>query len=35
MTNIDDMLVPAVFFGQARGARTAAVRVVAGQYLSR
>jgi cadmium resistance protein CadD (predicted permease) len=33
VTNIDDMLVLAVFFGQAGGARAAAVRVVIGQYL--
>lgn len=33
VTNIDDMLVLAVFFGQAAGRRSAAVRVVAGQCL--
>ena len=33
VTNIDDMLVLAVFFGQADEGRVAAVRVVAGQYL--
>lgn len=33
VTNIDDLLVLAVFFGQTRGHRPAAVRVVAGQYL--
>jgi cadmium resistance protein CadD (predicted permease) len=32
LTNIDDMVVLAVFFGQARGP-AAAVRVVLGQYL--
>lgn len=33
VTNIDDLVVLAVFSGQARGHRSAAVRVVAGQYL--
>jgi cadmium resistance protein CadD (predicted permease) len=33
VTNIDDMLVLAVFFGQATGRKTAAWRVVVGQYL--
>ncbi|GLZ29195.1 cadmium transporter [Lentzea sp. NBRC 105346] len=33
VTNIDDMLVLAVFFGQAGGTRAAALRVVIGQYL--
>lgn len=33
VTNIDDLVVLAVFFGQAPGHRGAAVRVVAGQYL--
>ncbi|MUL78545.1 cadmium resistance transporter [Mycolicibacterium sp. CBMA 226] len=33
VTNIDDMVVLAVFFGQARGHRGAVMRVVAGQYL--
>jgi cadmium resistance protein CadD (predicted permease) len=33
VTNIDDMLVLAVFFGQTRGDRGAALRVVLGQYL--
>jgi len=32
-TNIDDFVVLMVFFGQARGDRAAALRVVAGQYL--
>ncbi|MCO1574171.1 cadmium resistance transporter [Crossiella sp. SN42] len=33
VTNIDDMVVLAVFFGQANGDRAAAARVVLGQYL--
>jgi cadmium resistance protein CadD (predicted permease) len=33
VTNIDDLLVLAVFFGQAAGHRAAVWRVVAGQYL--
>lgn len=33
VTNIDDLIVLAVFFGQARGHRGAAMRVIAGQYL--
>lgn len=33
VTNIDDMLLLALFFGQARGSRSVAVGVVAGQYL--
>ena len=33
VTNIDDLVVLAVFFGQARGHRDAALRVMAGQYL--
>ncbi|MBN9634310.1 MAG: cadmium resistance transporter [Actinobacteria bacterium] len=33
VTNIDDLVVLAVFFGKARGHRSAATRVVAGQYL--
>jgi Cadmium resistance transporter len=33
VTNIDDLLVLAVFFGQAGGSRAAAVRVLLGQYL--
>jgi cadmium resistance protein CadD (predicted permease) len=32
VTNIDDMLVLAVFFGQAAGQQAAARRVVLGQY---
>ena len=32
VTNIDDMLVLAVFFGQAAGHKAAAWRIVAGQY---
>ncbi|MDQ0377876.1 cadmium resistance transporter [Amycolatopsis thermophila] len=32
-TNIDDMLVLVVFFGQAAGNRSAALRVTLGQYL--
>ena len=32
-TNIDDLVVLAVFFGRARGNRSAVARVVAGQYL--
>ncbi|MDH6281156.1 cadmium resistance transporter [Prescottella agglutinans] len=32
-TNIDDLVVLLVFFGQAAGHRGAAMRVVAGQYL--
>jgi len=31
-TNIDDLVVLAVFFGRARGDRSATVRVIAGQY---
>lgn len=33
VTNIDDMVVLAVFFGQAGRSRSAAARVVVGQYL--
>ncbi len=33
VTNIDDLVVLAVFFGKARGHRSAEARVVAGQYL--
>lgn len=33
VTNVDDLLVLAVFFGQADGNRSAAMRVVLGQYL--
>ncbi|RJQ68145.1 cadmium transporter [Pseudonocardiaceae bacterium YIM PH 21723] len=33
VTNIDDMLVLAVFFGEAGSSRSAALRVIAGQYL--
>ncbi|WP_414673136.1 cadmium resistance transporter [Kribbella sp.] len=33
VTNIDDMLVLAVFFGQTRGSRAVAIRVVLGQYV--
>ncbi len=33
VTNVDDLVVLAVFFGQTRGHRSAAMRVVAGQYL--
>ncbi|WP_045740359.1 cadmium resistance transporter [Actinoplanes rectilineatus] len=33
VTNIDDLLVLAVFFGQTRGHKAGAWRVVAGQYL--
>jgi cadmium resistance protein CadD (predicted permease) len=33
VTNIDDMLILAVFFGQAAGQKAAAWRIVAGQYL--
>src|SRR4051794_26998636 len=33
VTNIDDLLVLAVFFGRAAGRRSAAWGVVAGQYL--
>ncbi|MFF5226084.1 cadmium resistance transporter [Dactylosporangium sp. NPDC000521] len=33
VTNIDDLLVLAVFFGQAAGQKAAAWRIVAGQYL--
>ncbi len=32
-TNVDDMLVLAVFFGQAAGKRAAVLRVVGGQYV--
>lgn len=32
VTNVDDMLVLAVFFGQAAGHKAAAWRIVAGQY---
>jgi cadmium resistance protein CadD (predicted permease) len=34
VTNIDDLVVLAVFFGQAPGHRGAAIRVIAGQYLA-
>ncbi|MCE3551683.1 cadmium resistance transporter [Pseudonocardia sp. RS11V-5] len=33
VTNIDDILVLALFFGQAAGRRSAEIRVAAGQYL--
>lgn len=33
VTNIDDMLVLALFFGQAGDSRAAVIHVVAGQYL--
>lgn len=33
VTNIDDLVVLAVFFGQAAGSRSSAGRVVVGQYL--
>lgn len=33
VTNIDDLLMLAVFFGQVPGHRHAAMRVIAGQYL--
>ena len=33
VTNIDDIVVLAVFFGQAPAHRGAAIRVIAGQYL--
>jgi cadmium resistance protein CadD (predicted permease) len=33
VTNIDDILVLALFFGQAAGSRRGVVRVVVGQYL--
>jgi cadmium resistance protein CadD (predicted permease) len=33
VTNVDDLVVVAVFFGQTRGHRNAATRVIAGQYL--
>ncbi len=33
VTNIDDMVVLSLFFGRARGNRSATVRVVVGQYL--
>lgn len=33
VTNIDDIVVLAVFFGQAPGHRGAAIRVIVGQYL--
>lgn len=33
ITNIDDMVILAVFFGRTRGHRTGALRVVTGQYL--
>lgn len=33
VTNVDDMVVLAVYFGQAAGSRAAATRVVIGQYL--
>lgn len=33
VTNIDDVVVLAVFFGQAPGHRGASIRVIAGQYL--
>lgn len=34
VTNIDDLVVLAVFFGQTPGHRGAAIRVIAGQYLA-
>jgi cadmium resistance protein CadD (predicted permease) len=33
VTNVDDIVILAVFFGQAAGQRGGAARVVAGQYL--
>lgn len=33
VTNIDDLVILAVFFGQARGSRVGAMRVVLGQYI--
>lgn len=33
VTNVDDLLVLAVFFGRTAGSRSAALRVVLGQYL--
>jgi cadmium resistance protein CadD (predicted permease) len=33
VTNVDDIVLLALFFGQAAGQRGAALRVVAGQYL--
>jgi Cadmium resistance transporter len=33
VTNVDDIVVLAVFFGQAPGHRGAAIRVIAGQYV--
>jgi len=33
VTNIDDLVILAVFFGQTHGHRGAATRVIAGQYL--
>ena len=33
VTNVDDIVILAVFFGQAAGRRDGAARVVAGQYL--
>lgn len=33
ITNVDDLVVLAVFFGRAGGSRRAALRVVVGQYL--
>ncbi|MGW1345750.1 cadmium resistance transporter [Kribbella sp. NPDC002412] len=34
ITNVDDLVILALFFGQAqRAGRTGAVRIVAGQYL--
>jgi cadmium resistance protein CadD (predicted permease) len=33
VTNVDDLVILAVFFGQAAGRRGGAARVVAGQYL--
>ncbi|AEV74081.1 putative permease, cadmium resistance protein [Mycolicibacterium rhodesiae NBB3] len=34
VTHIDDIVVLALFFGHAGGSRSAAARVVIGQYLS-
>ncbi|MEU8400000.1 hypothetical protein AB0C28_32855 [Nonomuraea sp. NPDC048892] len=33
VTNVDDLLILALFFAQGAGRRSAAARVVAGQYL--
>lgn len=33
VTNVDDLVVLAAFFGQAAGHRGATVRIVTGQYL--